>query len=55
MTCALCHSYTTCKYAVGRFRMGFIKASDGFMDYDTNYCSFIITKGGNNGNSVPKI
>lgn len=31
MTCALCHSYTTCQFAVGRFRMGFIKASDGFL------------------------
>lgn len=31
MTCALCHNYTACQFAVCRFRIGFIEASDGFL------------------------
>lgn len=36
MTCALCHSYTTCKYSVGRFAHmkpngGMIRTNDAFL------------------------
>ena len=45
MTCALCHSYTTCQFSVGRFRMGFIKASDGFLACPQSFGGLKDTRG----------